>query len=421
MPKRTISFLVLLLLLAAILGLNYFYTPFQRLEEAQVELAKEEEQRESSENQFNTDQILAEMTDQEKVGQLLAVSVFADSNNAESAETFLTDSEIEQALTIRPGFFTIFGSDISAPVAKKTIAKLKDNSQNSKVTPWIGVDHEGGNVQRLNGQGFTVLDSWYDSCNSAKSEVELNLRRSATELKNAGVDIVYAPVIDVGPVREPMGERLCSTDPNQIAERATLFMNTFRTQGVTPVLKHFPGIGSIKEDLHNTFTKTTVGIEDVYLYNNLLQYFPDVGVMTAHVGLTNQHSDIPCSLSQDCVGELLAKYPTVLVIADSLEMDSAFYLPVENSETSLDEADTGSSSGQLETAPSVSTKPSITQIAKQAIVAGNDVLLFGPSTTFQEMQALSQDLVKEYHEDTNFKQRVDDSVRKVLSYKLIKQ
>lgn len=404
MKKRTISFLVFLTILVIILGLNYIYTPFQRFEE-QMQGENMMDGSSLSEN-FNADEILAKMDDKDRVGQLLSVSVYLDESGAVQEDA---KQIADQTADVKAGFFTIFGSKISVSSAISAIEELEQANQ-AKITPWFGVDHEGGDVQRLSGQGFTVLDSWYRLCNTAYSEAEVELRRSAVELSNVGIDIVFAPVIDVGPVRPPMGERLCSSNPNHIAQWATLYMNTFKTQGIMPVLKHFPGIGSVEVDLHKSFSKTFVGLEDVYLYNNLLQYFPDVGVMTAHVGVINQHSDIPCSLSKDCVGELTGKFPTVLVVADSLEMGSVNAIGSTSASRSAQVVGEESDKSQA-----------LANVAKQAILAGNDVLLFGPRTSGEDLLSLSRKLIVEYHEDENFKARVDESARKIIGYKLLKQ
>ncbi len=59
------------------------------------------------------------------------------------------------------------------------------------------VDHEGGSVQRLNGEGFTILPSWKRMCNQTAELRQSSLASSAAELAAVGIDVVLAPVVDV--------------------------------------------------------------------------------------------------------------------------------------------------------------------------------------------------------------------------------
>ena len=54
--------------------------------------------------------------------------------------------------------------------------------------------------------------------------------------------------------------------------------------------------------------------------------------------------------------------------------------------------------------------------AEEALRAGNDVLVFGPLVSSQEIDEVMAQLILNYEQDETFKERVDESVKKILSY-----
>lgn len=397
-PNTTTILLFVLVILTTLLGINYYFKPFYT-EPAPVEVVDESVQFSTESASLSAvDTVFNRFSSQDRVGQLLAWPVVINASGSADESQVLSDEFLTKLSKKRPGVVTLFGSQVSSSSAKAAIEKI--NNHNGSVLPtWIAVDHEGGKVQRLNGDGFTKLASWWNSCGSDRDKVEQVLIKSAQELNNVGINIVLAPVLDVGLPNSAMGDRLCSSKPEVIVDRVGLYKDTFKNQGILPVIKHFPGIGKVVQDLHNGFAITRVGVEDVFVYRSVLDKDSKLGVMTAHIGLDNQYAQIPCTLSPDCVGELLANYPKVLVFADALEMKSASYLP---------------------TASQSATQKSLTleEVSQKAVMAGNDILLFGPSVTFEQLSEVYDMLNRAYNSDQLFKERVDQSVKKIIGYKL---
>lgn len=206
--------------------------------------------------------------------------------------------------------------------------------------------------------------------------------------------MILGPVVDVG-TTAVLGPRLCSSDPAKVVENATRLMGVAQSQGLIPVLKHFPGIGSTTRDLHNSFDQVTITANDAIVYQELLNRNPQLAVMVTHVGVSNQLGDIPCSFSKNCVGELKNNYPQSLVIADALEMDAAGQVPGANGEVATQAA-------------------TLSQRSVAAIEAGNQMLLFGQGVTPSAMTEIYDTLLAKYRSDPMFKTQLDLAAVRVL-------
>ncbi|MEK6594682.1 MAG: beta-N-acetylhexosaminidase [Pseudomonadota bacterium] len=122
----------------------------------------------------------------------------------------------------------------------------------------VAVDHEGGRVQRFR-QGFTAIPPMRElgkiwdrnaqhACHLAH-DVGFLL---AAELRAHGVDLSFAPVLDVDFGNSSViGDRALHSDPQAIAELARALVQGFRQAGMSAVGKHFPGHGHVRADSHH--------------------------------------------------------------------------------------------------------------------------------------------------------------------------
>ena len=105
----------------------------------------------------------------------------------------------------------------------------------------IGVDQEGGSVQRL---------PWAPPTLSAASmgtatETHAQAAAMAPALRQAHVGIDFAPVADtISTPRSFLGTRSFGGDPSLVAELASVFVTGLQDGGVAATAKHFPGLGS---------------------------------------------------------------------------------------------------------------------------------------------------------------------------------
>jgi beta-N-acetylhexosaminidase len=72
----------------------------------------------------------------------------------------------------------------------------------------------------------------------------------ASEVRATGVDLSFAPVVDLGRGNLAIGDRAFSADPQVVAEFTRAYVRGMHSGGMAATLKHFPGHGSVLEDTH---------------------------------------------------------------------------------------------------------------------------------------------------------------------------
>ena len=158
----------------------------------------------------------------------------------------------------------------------------------------IAVDHEGGRVQRFR-DGFQSLPAMgqlgelYDE--DAAEALRLAERFAwimASELLHYGVDLSFAPVLDIGnPISSVIGDRAFHRDPEVISHLANAWVRGMRAAGMEAVGKHFPGHGSVEGDSHHLMPfdrRRFVDIEALDLVPFRLVIATHLsGIMMAHV------------------------------------------------------------------------------------------------------------------------------------------
>lgn len=396
MPKSwsTRIFILILFVVAILLGYNYFAKPFAYLNEQAMEEADYAEKAALGDDQpetnsattISSDEISANLSPRAKIAQLMAVPLEASSDAAVSTEW------VEQN---NPGLLVVYGSELRKSSTTELLASFKSlpKAHGARLLPAMVVDHEGGKVQRLNGIGYTKLPSWSELCNLSDDERLEYLDQSSRELADTGINIVLAPVVDLAGPNAILGDRVCDDDWEKVASASAEFIKTFSSRNIISVLKHFPDIGSVTQDLHKSYARVAVSDESSELYRALLKQYPRTGVMISHAGVTNGgFADSPCSLNPDCVGALHGYFPTILTFTDSLNMQSAFYSPV----------------GEKKTLPLVS---------EEALAAGNTILLYDIGSTDDSLSEVLDYLENKYNADPGFAGVVDERVNLIIEYK----
>lgn len=198
--------------------------------------------------------------------------------------------------------------------------------------PLISLDHEGGRVQRLRPQhGFTRLPSARRMARRHSPEEASRLYESAArELKDAGINLNLAPVVDLAvnpanPVIVRKG-RSYSDNPETVTAYAAAFAEAHQRLGVAPVLKHFPGHGSSYADSHHGLADISRTWQESELepYRVMIRAHKAPVIMTGHLthtALTGER-DAPVTFSPRAVNGLLRRELgfSGVVITDDLEM-----------------------------------------------------------------------------------------------------
>jgi len=179
----------------------------------------------------------------------------------------------------------------------------------------VAVDHEGGRVQRFR-QGFTNLPPGCRYGELYDEDRQHALARSenagwllAVELLSTGVDLSFAPVLDLRlGVSEVIGDRAFHHDPDAVTGLAKSFCRGMKKAGMAAVGKHFPGHGSVSEDSHDAVPHDGRRYEDIAMLDMLPfeRLIPEClqGIMPAHVIFT-EIDDTPAGFSRIWLGDVL--------------------------------------------------------------------------------------------------------------------
>jgi beta-N-acetylhexosaminidase len=158
----------------------------------------------------------------------------------------------------------------------------------------IAVDQEGGRVQRFR-EGFTrlppmrVLGNIHDTHpHHAKTLARETGYVMAAELRAHGVDLSFAPVLDLDyGVSSVIGDRAFHHDPQAVIDLAHAVMQGMKDAGMAACGKHFPGHGFVAADSHVAIPVDGRDYADI-AFNDLLPFkaMIDMGlaaIMPAHV------------------------------------------------------------------------------------------------------------------------------------------
>ena len=163
----------------------------------------------------------------------------------------------------------------------------------------VSIDQEGGRVQRLRPPFWTGwpsmrrigrIDEQGGVLGLSGTAVAEKLGRLvARELSACGIDLDYAPVVDVdtNPLNPVIADRSFSRDPRRVARLAVAFAQGLEKGGVASCVKHFPGHGDTSQDSHLTLPR--LAHDDQRLWEVELVPFVAAAraglasVMTAHV------------------------------------------------------------------------------------------------------------------------------------------
>jgi len=201
----------------------------------------------------------------------------------------------------------------------------------------VAVDQEGGRVQRFRGGGFSPLPAMgrVGAAWARDPQAGLALARDcglvmAGELRRAGIDLSFAPVLDVDHGRsQVIGDRALSGDPAAVVELARSLIGGMREAGMRACGKHFPGHGFCAADSHVEYPVDSRHPDEILEADALpYRHQERIGidaVMTAHVLYPKVDSDQIATYSSRWLKELLRERIGFdgLAVSDDLCMGGA--------------------------------------------------------------------------------------------------
>lgn len=330
--------------------------------------------------------IINKMSLEEKVGQLL-VYAFHGTEFNEQLLTFINEFHI--------GGVILFARNI---IDMEQTKKLNDDIQkNSSIPLFIGVDQEGGTVQRIIGTDENNMTIFPGAMAiSAAGESTYDLCRSVGEdLKHMGFNMNFAPVADINNnYKNPViNSRSYSDDPAVCAKYVIEASKGYSDAGIIPFAKHFPGHGNTSVDSHVSLPTVESDLDELTSVE-LLPYSMAIkegleGIMVSHIRFTKIDPVYPATLSKKIIRDLLIDKMNFkgLIITDSLTMGAIY------------------------------NTYSFNDIVRLSCNSGIDLLVFCGKASLEEQRKIYKAFITEAKEGRISIDRINESVYKILKYK----
>jgi len=218
----------------------------------------------------------------------------------------------------------------------------------------IGIDQEGGTKFSL-GEPFTPWPSPAELGRLGDSSlVERMARAMARELRGAGVNLNFAPMLDLAtnPESPVTSGRSFGSDPQHVSKMGCAFLRGLQAEGVLACAKHFPGHGDAAVDPHVDLPLFD-GTRNHLIAQELIPFAAAIKtgvplIMTAHILVQRIDSARPASLSRELLQSILREQLSFdgIILADDLGM-GAIARRYENGESAIKTLEAGTDIAML--------------------------------------------------------------------------
>ncbi|MGD0925301.1 MAG: glycoside hydrolase family 3 N-terminal domain-containing protein [Streptosporangiaceae bacterium] len=233
------------------------------------------------------DRVLARMTLAQRVGQLFIVGLAGSVLDAATAQAIRA---------YHFGSVSFIATDTAGVAGVGAVTRAVQSLSSPQVTGgarfFVAANQEGGEVQALQGPGFSAMPSAVAQGMLPPAQLRGLARTWGDELRAAGVNLNFAPVMDVVPVADisqnaPIGElmREFGHTPAVVASHGVVFIQGMTAAGEATTAKHFPGLGRVRgnTDFSAGVVDTVTTPDDPYL--RTFQAAIDAGVPLVMVAL----------------------------------------------------------------------------------------------------------------------------------------
>lgn len=323
------------------------------------------------------DEMIANMTLEEKVGQM-----FMPRAPLENAQEMVSKYHL--------GGYILFARDFEGKTKEEVINNIASYQNASEIPMLIGVDEEGGTVNRISkfkefrDTPFASPQEIYKS--SGFSGIEEDTITKAEFLKSFGINVNFAPVADVSTNPDDyIYARSFGENANLTSKYVETVVIAMKESNIASVLKHFPGYGN-NVDTHKGMSIDNRSYE-TFLESDFLPFISGIKagadiILVSHNIVNSMDPDNPASLSKK-VHEILRDDLgfTGVIITDDLHMDA------------------------------IKDYIGNTESAVKAILAGNDLIC---TTDFETQIPAVVEAVKA---GTISEEQINESVYKILKLK----
>jgi len=229
-----------------------------------------------------------------------------------------------------------------------------------------------------------------------RKKVEKIAQITAKELKEIGINVNLAPVLDVNnnldnPV---IGERSYGSDPKLVAKMGAAYIKGLQSENIIAAAKHFPGHGDTAADSHTkmpVINHSKKRLEKIELYPFVKAIEAGVEmIMAAHIYFPAIESEsvLPATLSKAVLNGLLREELNFqgLIITDDMEMGAV----TNNYNTALG--------------------------AVKSIKAGSDLVLIAHS--YDKQKRAIKRVVKAVRDGEITEKRINKSLKRIIKLKI---
>lgn len=378
--QRIIGIVIIIIIVLAILGINN-RSIFN--DDEQVIQDKQQIKQENLTIDEKVDQIVASMSQTEKLGQMVMIGIQG---------TKVDDDSLYMLNQYHMGGVILFDRNMESPEQVKQLTSDLQAQSNEKVPLFIGIDEEGGDVVRM-AEKLTPPPSQKEI--GATGDIEQAKTwaiKTAKSLKDMEINVNFAPVADVG----SNDKRSYSTDANTVIDFVRAATKGYQQENIIYSLKHFPGIGKGKVDSHIDSSSIDVAkevlmTEDILPFKTIIDESDpnDYFILVSHLKYLALDEEYPASLSSKIMTDLLRNelgYKGI-IITDDMEMGA------------------------------VANHNDFRSIGVNAVKAGADIVLV--CHEYEHQQEVYLGLLDAVNNGEISQERIDESIKRIIKVKLL--
>lgn len=258
------------------------------------------------------DELLSQMSLEEKIGQVILVRY--------------SDNAPQLSAKYHFGGYTLYAKDFKDETETSMKQKLSSICSASLIPPFIAADEEGGEVIRIS-RYSQFSDAPLPALSAAAAgDVDGFAAKMAAILKKAGVNLNLAPVADVAESKNDyIYGRTCQLGYEETGQVIAQLVNGLNDRGVMSCLKHFPGYGS------NVDTHTGIAIDNRskadFEAKDFIPFKAGINagapmIMVNHNIVTAYNSKVPASLAPEVHSALRRLGFDGIIVTDDLGMQA---------------------------------------------------------------------------------------------------
>lgn len=326
-----------------------------------------------------------ELSIREKIGQLFMIGI-DNSEGFKGTTELIRNNRIGGVVLYKKNYKTY-------DELVKLVNDVKYANYQNYVPIFISIDQEGGRVNRMPPEIENLKSATKFANSKDKEKVISQAKITAKMLRETGIALNYAPVLDIRRFDEThaIGDRCYGQTKEEVGEYGITAMKTMMEEGIIPVVKHFPGHGLTRKDSHFRIPKIKQGIEelekeDMVPFQKAIENGAEA-IMVGHLIIEDVDKKYPASLSKEVIQKyLIEKYNYKgLIITDDLKMMAIRF------------------------------HYNMKKAVVKAIEAGNDIIMLG--LPYWQVKRIMRYIIKQVKKGKIPEERINSSVEKILKIK----